>query len=100
MTKYQVFDNGKTADYDGALAKHKAVRTSLGYWSVSVFDSKEEAVLYAVLYLGAYAPIEVTTNLSSKSELFIQSFSRLEKLFDEGYEYSGYGDTLIIKEVS
>lgn len=73
---FQVFDNGKPADEDGfpKLKEHG--------WETSKFETFAEAEKYALHWLGQWAPEPGVLQLNIP------------------YDYNGYGDTILIKDIS
>ena len=69
MTRYQVLDNNKPAQYPYCNVSPS--------WNKSIYDSWEEAHEYAQKWLGDFAGCELKPN--------------------EPYNYSGAGDTIEIK---
>jgi hypothetical protein len=82
---YQVFDNGQSADYNGACSN---MTRGLG-WDNSKFSTLDEAISYALDYLGQYG-----------KDLRDVNRTALGIMFMNGYAYSGAGDMLVIKKVS
>ena len=70
MAKYQVFDNGKPADY-----KHRNVHKS---WDKSKFDSWQAAMAYARKWLGVFiVPLKI----------------------NKPVDYSGNGDMIEVRKI-
>lgn len=73
MKKYQVFDNGRRAQYpDCAVSKS---------WDKSCFNSFEKAESYALKWLGGYSPGVGVLKLNCP------------------FNYSGYEDMIEIREI-
>lgn len=84
--KYQVFDNNKPADY-----KHCKVHNS---WSNSKFHTFGAAFEYACKWLGNHNKILIDLyDEDNKTQ------SEYVSLINVPIDYSGYGDTIEIREV-
>lgn len=71
---FQVCDNGKPADDTTACPQLR------GYgWTNSVFETFLEAAVYANKWLGEFGPLQLKLGVA--------------------VDYSGYGDTILIKEI-
>jgi hypothetical protein len=81
---YTVFDNNKSADYNGALSNF--VRRDNG-WDTASFKNLKDAVEYALAYLGVTYSLQLS-GLSNKNK---------ETLLVAGYQYSYDGDVLQVK---
>lgn len=94
MTKYQVLENGRSADWK--LCEKSIVRFSKSKkkvsnkfkkkWATSIFNSFEEALLYARKWLGAYGGSD-------------DGRSGIELKLNESWDYSGYGSMIEIREI-
>lgn len=77
MKKFQVLDNGRAADCTGFPTLHPS-------WESSIFDSLEEAQQYAAKWVSYPYPVPES------------SFGYLP---NQPYDYSGYGDMIMIKVI-
>lgn len=81
---YQVFDNGMPADYSGSCS----AMDHNGPWHTSKYETLNEAITYALDYLGAYGKGLHDVNRTALGIIFMN-----------GYAYSGAGDMLQIRSV-